>query len=248
MSNSFERGFTTLAAIGVVLAIAVFVAAPSTEPNMGGFTFTPDVPEEYTFSEPTKDGTVRIENTQFETLRAALAAATPGDTLRLRGRFEGPVTIDTSGLTLVGTSDSLALLEGRGKGDVLTINGRDVTLRRIWVRNSGRDAANNDSGIWINGANAKIVDSRVTAITFGIWINGVDSVRVANTTIVGRESVRPLSYRGNGIQIWKTEHSRLVNNRITDVRDGLYYSWASEVLARGNTMWDLRYGVHYMYS
>jgi len=32
------------------------------------------------------------------------------------------------------------------------------------------------------------------------------------------------------------------------VRDGIYYSWASNVEATGNTMWDLRYGVHYMYS
>jgi nitrous oxidase accessory protein len=142
----------------------------------------------------------------------------------------------------------MALLEGDAEGDVLTINGDDVTVRRLWVANSGYDTGQNDAGIWINGTNARVLESRVTEITFGIWIDGVDDVRVEDTTIVGRESVYPLSNRGNGVQIWRSDGSVVEDTRITDVRDGIYYSWSSNVLARGNTMWDLRYGVHYMYS
>ncbi|HKJ59372.1 MAG TPA: nitrous oxide reductase family maturation protein NosD, partial [Halobacteriales archaeon] len=135
-----------------------------------------------------------------------------------------------------------------GEGDVLTVDADDVTIRRVWVRNSGFDAAGNDAGVWINGTNVSVVDSRVSAVTFGVWVDGVRGTRIENTTIVGRESVRPLSYRGNGIQLWKTDGSVVADNRITDVRDGIYYSWASDVRAVRNTMWDLRYGVHYMYS
>jgi nitrous oxidase accessory protein len=181
-------------------------------------------------------------------VQAAVTAAEPGETVVLRGRLDGPVTVNESNVTLTSAPGTLALVQGNGEGDVLTINGRNVTVDGVWMRNSGYDTAENDAGIWVNGTGARIVDSRVSNVTFGIWIDGVDDVRIENNTIVGRESVYPLSNRGNGIQIWKSEGSTVTDNRITDVRDGIYYSWASNVLARGNTMWDLRYGVHYMYS
>jgi nitrous oxidase accessory protein len=110
------------------------------------------------------------------------------------------------------------------------------------------DTSTNDAGVWVDAPNATVADSRLTEITFGVWVDGVDDATLRNNTIVGRENVTPRSYRGNGIQLWKTEGTLVEDNRITDARDGLYYSWASDVTARGNTMWDLRYGVHYMYS
>ena len=54
--------------------------------------------------------------------------------------------------------------------------------------------------------------------------------------------------RGFVVIVPETDPGERVEIEITDVRDGIYYSWASDVEATGNTLWDLRYGVHYMYS
>jgi len=248
MSNRLERGFAVLAITMLVLSTGVALTAPADGSDAEGLDFDPGVPNEYSFSAPTQDGTAEVDGESFDSVQAAVSTAESGATVVLRGRVNGPVTVNESNVTLTSAPGTLALVEGDGESNVLTINGANVTVERIWVRNSGNDTAENDAGIWINGTNSHVVDSRVTGITFGIWIDGVDDARVENNTIVGRESVYPLSNRGNGIQIWKSDGSLIADNRITDVRDGIYYSWASNVLARGNTMWDLRYGVHYMYS
>jgi nitrous oxidase accessory protein len=248
MNGGLERGFAVLAATLLVLTGVTFVASPTTARADADFAFEPPVPDEYSFTPPERGGTARVGDDRFDTAQAAVDAAEPGETVVLDGRFDGPVVVNQSDVTVASEPGTVALVEGDAEGNVLTINGRNVTIRGVWVRNSGTDTSTNDAGIWVNGTGTTVVDSRVTDSTFGIWIDGVDRVEIRNNTIVGREEVTPLSYRGNGIQIWKSEHSVVADNRITDVRDGIYYSWASDVLARGNTMWELRYGVHYMYS
>lgn len=245
---TFDRGFAVLAAVVLVVAMGAVVIDPSDAKGDESLAFDPGVPAEYSFEGPATEGIATVEGETFESVNDAVAAADPGDTVVLTGVFDERVIVDTDGITLTSAEGSMAVIDGGGTDDVVTLNGDDVTLSRVWIRNSGSDAAGNDAGVWVNGTGSRIVDSRLTAITFGIWVDGVDGVVIENNTIVGRESVRPLSYRGNGIQLWKTEGSRVTANHITDVRDGIYYSWASEVLANRNVMWDLRYGVHYMYS
>jgi nitrous oxidase accessory protein len=244
-----ERSFCVLTVLGLIGLVVALAVSPLRSDRTDRFQFNPSVPEDYSFSEPTESGSVRLGNRDFDSLPGALQAAQPGDTLYLRGRFEGSLTIEKSDLTLVGVpEDRPPLLDGEGTGDVLRIEGDGVQVRNLWVRNSGPDPQSNDAGIWISADDVRVIGSRVTESTFGIWMDGVSDVLVKNNTIVGQEDVFPLSSRGNGIQIWKSEDSLVEGNRITDVRDGIYYSWASEVLGRENVMWNLRYGVHYMYS
>ena len=133
---------------------------------------------------------------------------------------------------------------------VLSVDAPGVTLDGVWVRNSGLSATEQDAGIWVtdNGSDFRLVDSRITDITFGIWLHETDGALLRNNTIVGHEGVYPLAKRGNGIHLFYTSDVRMEENAITGVRDGIYFSWASESHAHGNYMWDLRFGVHYMYS
>jgi len=249
MASGVERVFALAAAAVLVLsgATALGAGAPNAA-STAARSFDAGVPGEYEFTPPNATGTATVDGESFDSAQAAVDAANPGETVWLSGQFREPVTVDTPNLTLTSASASLAVIDGGGEEDALTIDADGVTVRRVWIRNSGFDAAENDAAVWVNGSSVSVVNSRVSAMTFGIWVDGVDDAVIRNNTVVGRESVRPLSYRGNGIQLWKTEDTLVADNRITDVRDGIYYSWASGVVGRNNTMWDLRYGVHYMYS
>ncbi|WP_435320217.1 nitrous oxide reductase family maturation protein NosD [Haloarchaeobius sp. TZWSO28] len=245
-----------LAAAGIAVAGPAASAASTADASAGSSSsdagrqvaFDPSVPRELAFEAPTEDGVARLDGQEFDTLRAALDAADPGDVVRVEGRFDETVTVTTPNVTIRGAGPDRALLHGDGEGDVLTIGAPNVTVAGVWVRNSGWQTSGNDAAIWVDGRGVTVRDSRVTNTTFGVWVNGTEDVRVLDNTIVGRESVESLTDRGNGIQLWRATGAVVRDNRITDVRDGVYYSWASEVVATGNTMWDLRYGVHYMYS
>ncbi|MFC7044848.1 nitrous oxide reductase family maturation protein NosD [Halobacteriaceae archaeon GCM10025711] len=248
MARSVERGFAVLGVAMLVLAVVAAVTVPTQATRDKGIAFDAGVPDEYSFTPPSTPGEATVGDQTFDSVQAAVEAADPGDTVVLSGIFQERVVVNTSNLTLTSADGSMALINGTGEGDVLTINGDNATLDRVWVSNSGYRAESNDAAVWVNSSDATIVNSRVTEMTFGIWIDGVDDAVLRNNTIVGREQVWPLSYRGNGIELWKTDGTVVQDNRITDVRDGIYYSWATHTDVRRNTMWDMRYGVHYMYS
>jgi nitrous oxidase accessory protein len=248
-SRRIERWFAVATAALLVVSVGAAVAAPEDAATGDrAIQFDPPVPEEYDFDAPPSDGYATVAGERYDSLAAALDAADRGATVRVHGTVSGPVTVDTPGVSVVGASPSEAVIAGDGEGDVLIIDAPDVTVRGVWVKDAGYSTADNDAAIWVDGRNATVADARVTNTTFGVWVDGVSGARIADTTIVGREAVQPRSERGNGIQLWKADHAVLVNNTVTDARDGIYFSWSSEVVARDNTMWDLRYGVHYMYS
>ncbi|NIB98320.1 nitrous oxide reductase family maturation protein NosD [Halobacterium sp. R2-5] len=248
-----ERGFAVAAVALLVVSVGAVVAAPSDdaagEPDVA---FDASVPAEYDFETDAVgargDGHAAIDGERYDSLAAAVDAAEPGDTVDVRGHVPGPVSVETPNVTIAGESPSQSVISGEAEGDVVTVNASGVTVRDVWVRNAGYSTADNDAAVWVDAPDATLADARVTNTTFGVWVNGVPDARVANTTIVGRTSVERASDRGNGIQLWRADDAELADNRITDVRDGLYFSWSSGVLASNNTMWDLRYGVHYMYS
>lgn len=249
-----EVGFAVAAAAVLVVSVGAVVAAPADPASDPAIDFEAPVSAEYDFASPTDalgprgEGYAAIDGQRYDSLRAAVDAADPGDTVEIHGHVAGPVTVDTPNVTVAGASPSESVVTGTGEGDVVTVNASGVTVRDVWVRNAGYSTADNDAAVWLDGANATVTGVRITNTTFGVWVDGVRDARVADTTILGRDAVERRSDRGNGIQLWRANGAEIVDNRITDARDGVYFSWSSGVVASNNTLWDLRYGVHYMYS
>ncbi|WP_226013479.1 nitrous oxide reductase family maturation protein NosD [Halomicrobium salinisoli] len=239
-----------VAATLVVLAGAVggVVAAPDDPARSDAVAVDEELPDLDSFEAPEENGTAVVDGAEYDSVGAAVDAADPGDTVRLSGRFDERVTVDTPNVTIRASEPGAALVDGGGEGDVLAIEAANVTVERVWLRNSGWDADTEDAAVFVNGSDATVDSVRLTEITFGVWINGVDDVAVENSTVVGREAVQSHVERGNGIHLWETADTVVRGNDVTRVRDGIYFSWASDVTAADNRLWDLRYGVHYMYS
>lgn len=207
-----------------------------------------DLPDVDGFEPSTEPGEATVGGESFVSIEAALAAVEPGDTVRLTGTFDERVTVETPGVTIRGSGPETALIDGNGVGDVVVVEAPNVTLADVWIRNSGHAAETEDAGILVNATGTVVSNARLTEVTYGVWVNGVDDVVLSGNTIVGREGVARHADRGNGIHLWRTKDVIVEGNAITQVRDGIYFSWADRVEARDNRLWDLRYGVHYMYS
>jgi nitrous oxidase accessory protein len=244
-----EDAFVIAAAAMLVVSVSVpVVGANGSEATEGEITFDPDVPDVDAFEPPTEDGTATVDGERYGSAGAALDAAEPGDRVVLDGRFDERLVIDTPGVTVTSAdANDRAMIDGGGEGDALTIAAEDVTVEGVWIANSGPSADTEDAGVVVDGENAELRDVRITDITFGVWVDGVENVTIADATIAGREGV-PTAERGNGIHLWEADGATVEENHVTNVRDGIYYSYSSDVVAEGNTLWELRYGVHYMYS
>jgi nitrous oxidase accessory protein len=177
-------------------------------------------------------------------LQARLDAAPRGGTVIVeRGVHRGPIVIHGP-LTVVGEPG--AVIDGGGIGSVVTIDGDDVVLRGVSVRNSGHDVTEEAAGITVTGNRHRIEDNDVRDVYFGIHIGGGGHSVVRNNTIAPgtARGARP----GHGISAWNLTDSTFAGNRISDARDGIYLSFTNRLIVAGNTVTRSRYGLHSMYS
>lgn len=180
-------------------------------------------------------------------LADALARAQPGDTLRLEpGRHAGGVTVGMP-LTLEGLNG--AIVEGDGAGNVITVAAPDVTVRGLIVRGSGVDLSTMNSGVYVGetGTRARIENNRIEENLFGVYLQGPADAVVADNVIVGRSDLR-VNERGNGVQIWRSPGSAVLDNDISLGRDGIFVTNSGHNRFEGNSLSGLRYGIHYMYT
>jgi len=246
--RTLEAGFAVAVVVVLVAsATAPFVVASPDEEATDEF----DLDEELAHDPPAvaDEAVATVDGERYGSAQAAIDAAEPGDTVVLEGRFDERLAVNTSGVALR-AGDGGAVVDAGGEGDVLYVGAGNVTVEGLWLRNSGYDAAAEHAGVFVAGTanDTTLRELYISEITFGVWVDGADRVTVADSRIEGREDVEPRTDRGNGINLWETANSTIRNTEITDVRDGIYYSWAENVVATNNTMWDNRYGVHYMYS
>lgn len=244
-----EGTFAIFATLLVVISlVGALVVADNTD-SVDSIGWSPPMSDVHDHDPPIEPGIATVDGEDFETAQGAIDAAKPGDTVVLEGYFAERLVVETANVRILGADGATsAIFDGEGSGTVLEIQASNVTVSNIWIHDSGDLRANEDAAIFVNGSDARIVNARLTAVTFGVWINGASGVTVEGTTIVGKDSIYPLTNRGNGIHLWDADGAVLRDNRITSVRDGIFYSWSENVLAEDNVIWNVRYGVHYMYS
>ena len=176
----------------------------------------------------------------------ALVRAQDGDTLVLVGPkvFSEQVAI-TKSVRLRGTND--AVIDGAKAGTSLTIAAPCAEVYHITIRNSGGDLNTFDSGVMILSNDVTVANCRVENDAFGIYLRGASRCKIRNNQIVGRAELTSAK-RGNGIHLWKTRRNEIVGNKISNKRDGMYFSYADQNLIAQNDIRETRFGIHYMYS
>ncbi|MGF1608730.1 MAG: nitrous oxide reductase family maturation protein NosD [Kiloniellales bacterium] len=192
-------------------------------------------------------GAAEITLAPGDDLRQAVAAAAEGDSIVLRsGLHYGPLVIDKP-LTLRGEDG--AVIEGGGRGSVITLTAADVRIEGLTIRGSGKDLPAMDSGVLATrtAPRAVIVDNDFDGNLFGVYLHGAADSLVQGNRVRGRRDVR-LSEAGNGVSIWNAPGARVVGNDIGQVRDGIFVNVSKRNLFEGNRFAELRFAIHYMYT
>jgi nitrous oxidase accessory protein len=181
------------------------------------------------------------------TLRAALASAAEGDTIRVRaGRHRtGQVRI-TRGITLIGEAG--AVIENDGDAGLLHITADGVIVRGLVLRGSRPSHVRDHAAILVEDAGGCVIEAnRFEDNFFGIYLARTSGCRVAGNEL-GASGARESS-SGNGIHLWNTADAVVEGNVIRGHRDGIYLEHVTGTRLTGNVSEDnLRYGLHFMFS
>ncbi|WP_310620583.1 nitrous oxide reductase family maturation protein NosD [Flexibacterium corallicola] len=180
-------------------------------------------------------------------LATLIKSAVPGETLRLAGgEHVGSVEIDKP-LTL--ECERGAVIDGQGKGSVITVTSEGVTIRGCQIIGSGDKHDKIDSGVrLLKGATGAVVEGNTfTGNLYGVDVHGAKDAKVFDNKIIGRKGHR-MNRRGNGVYVWNAPGTEVSGNDIRFGRDGIFTNTSRKNVFTRNTFRDLRFAVHYMYT
>jgi len=179
------------------------------------------------------------------TLQSAVAAALPGDTIRVSaGTYEGPIILDRP-IHLEGFGNPV--LRGPGRGSVLTVLADKCTIRGFVVEHSGKDLQAEDSGILLKSNGNVVANNQLRDVLYGIYLYQSAGNTLSGNVIHGRKELQA-GERGAGLHLWNSADNLIEDNVIEQARDGMYIQSSPRNTIRRNRVSHLRYGLHFMSS
>lgn len=176
-------------------------------------------------------------------LQALIDAAPSGSVVRpAPGVYAGPLRIDKP---LILDGDGKVVIDGGGRGSLLTIASDAAVVRGLTLRNSGNSHDQVDAAITVSGNDNRIEDNVIENALFGIHLKQANRNLVKDNRI--RSKAVEASLRGDGIRLWNSVENRIENNRIENVRDITVMNSPRNRIA-GNTIRDARYAMQLVFS
>ncbi len=189
---------------------------------------------------------VSLVLTLFATdLQAVIDKVAAGSKIELpKGRFKGPIVIDKP-LILVGQGEE-TVIDGGGKGTVITIKSSNVAIKNLSIVNSGKEHESIDAGVRIKDSDfCEVSHCHITNCLFGIDLQNVHNSKIEANYISSKPFA--LGIRGDGVRLWYSNDNILRGNHLYKSRDFVvWYSHGN--LIEGNEGEYGRYSLHFMYA
>lgn len=192
-------------------------------------------------------GAVEHVVTPAQSIAEVVQQAKGGDTIIVkRGNYPTRLVI-TKPLRI--QCSNRPTLDGGNVADVIRIKSPDVIIEGCIISNSGADLTAQNAGIYLEpGSDRAIIRNNIINYTlFGLWIEKVKDIQVIGNNITGMRDLAS-AQRGNGVQLYNSSGAKIINNRISFTRDGIYVDVSDHAQFRANRLHHLRYGTHYMNS
>jgi nitrous oxidase accessory protein len=180
-----------------------------------------------------------------ENITEFLNIASPGDTILIgEGEYVENLIIDKP-LTIKGVNHPT--IRGEFISHVILIQAGNTTIEGLHISESGTRLMEDMACLRVEADSVTLLNNIITKPLHGIYVKGGSYITITGNTIEGRLDLIPED-RGNGIHLWNSSHNFLTSNKVSNVRDGIYFSFAHHTEVSNNHIHNVRYGLHYMYS
>ena len=188
------------------------------------------------------------KNSSYSSIKEAVNSASAGDTIIVKSGtyFENDIKIDKP-LTLIGINNPI--VDGNEKGYIFEVIEIDsFKISGFTINNAGKSYTNDYSSLHLYKVkNFIITNNEFNNPFFAIHIEKSRSGLISNNLIKGN-AVDEIS-SGNGIHLWHTSEVDVVDNKIYNMRDGIYFEFVKHSMVKNNeSKFNLRYGLHFMFS
>lgn len=184
------------------------------------------------------------EKAYSESLQNMINGAAKNSVIELRNAvYKGTIIINKP-ITINGNNSTI--VDGGGKGTVITIRSNNVTIKNLIIRNSGTYGWKMDAGIAIYSSNNNIIHNRIKNCLYGIILKGANHNKIIRNNISSKP-YKEIGLRGDGFRLWWSNNNLLKNNYMHDSRDFVvWFSKHNTIIGERSVR--SRYGIHFMYS
>ena len=186
-------------------------------------------------------------NRDYKTIAVAMDAATAGDTILVdAGNYKEKNLIINKKIVLKGIN--YPVLDGEKKYEIISITADGVVVEGFKVIHSGISSLEDLSGIKMYDCKNVVIKNNILEDTFfGIYTQNGLNCTIENNQLTAYSKEEQQS--GNGIHCWKSDSMRIIGNKITGHRDGIYFEFVkNSIIWRNTSTKNIRYGLHFMFS
>lgn len=180
-------------------------------------------------------------------IQEAINTANSGDTILVKkGNYLEYNLVITKPITLIGLD--YPTIDADEKGFIFDVFADSVTISGFRLINVGKSYTKDYAAIHTFKINHfKFLNNIFENPFFAIHIEKSKNGIISNNTITGNAVEEHSS--GNGIHAWHSSKLDVTNNKIKNMRDGIYFEFVkySSVL-NNDSRNNLRYGLHFMFS
>lgn len=185
--------------------------------------------------------------TKHPSIQIAIRAALPYDTIEVQPGIykQGNILIEKP---LHFIANGKVIIDGDYKCEVITVKSSHVQIKGFHIKNSSNLSSIDIAGIKVLASNyVTIENNQVERCSFGIYLSNTRHCIVKHNIVSG--NVLAETNIGNGIHCWKADSNQILNNEITNQRDGIYFEFVTNTTIDKNfSHHNLRYGLHFMFS
>jgi len=182
-----------------------------------------------------------------DNIQQAIDQAADGDSLVFAsGIYRVNAITIRKPLTLIGID--YPVLDGEGKGNILLVAAKHVTIQGFKIINTGKSNMDDSAAIkFFDSKHCIIRDNILDQTFFGLHFSNSSNLTIINNTI-HTDAIREFEV-GNGIHLWKCRNSFIGNNKVSGHRDGIYLEFTTDTQVKDNFIEkNMRYGLHFMFA
>lgn len=184
---------------------------------------------------------------EVKTIKEAVAKSVDGDQIIIKSGVyaEHDIFIDKS-IQIRGIGRPI--IDGENKETIFRFSADNFSIRGLEIINVGRSYTKDFAAILVSKSTGFVVEDNIFKhVFFGVLVEKSKKGLVNNNVLSSESESQANS--GNGIHLWHCSKMIVANNKLSGLRDGIYFEFVKNSEVFGNKSIDnLRYGLHFMFS
>jgi nitrous oxidase accessory protein len=196
-----------------------------------------------------KANTITVcKSCKIQTIKEAVSLSKDGDTILIKkGTYkEQSIIIINKSIHLIGENNPI--IDGEFKGTIIKVTANNFTIEGLTLMNVGQSYTKDFAAILVSRSKQFVLKNiTLKKVFFGFLIEKSHYGTILNNTITSNADNEANS--GNGVHMWHCSHMKIQNNKISGLRDGIYFEFVKNSTISNNiSQNNIRYGLHFMFS